>query len=175
VFAIVYDCNAKRSSVVWVAAGGFHPSCLDGLNKSGDLAQAVQTGWGLRPDCTHREKNMAEILIIDDNHELQEVLTDYLESDSHQVVSASDGTSAKALLPTINPDIVFLDVGLPDASGLELLPHIKNLHPGACVIIITGIDDYRVEDLMFEAGADHFITKPFHREDIMDRVRKLLV
>jgi DNA-binding response OmpR family regulator len=148
---------------------------LDGLNKSGDLAQAVQTGRGLRPDCTHREKNVAEIMIIDDNYELQEVLTDFLESDSHHVISASDGTSAKALLPTINPDIVFLDVGLPDASGLELLPHIKNIHPEACVIIITAIDDYRVEDLMFEAGADHFITKPFHGKDIVDRVRKLLV
>lgn len=117
---------------------------------------------------------MADILIIDDNTELQEVLTDFLEGDSHSVVSASDGASARAILPNVKPDIVFLDVGLPDSTGLELLPQIKSIHPGTRVIVITGIDDYRIEDLLFEAGADQFITKPFHGDDIMQRVRKLL-
>jgi DNA-binding response OmpR family regulator len=117
---------------------------------------------------------MADIMIIDDNVELQEVLTDFLESDSHSVVSAKDGASAREMLPTVRPDIVFLDVGLPDSTGLELLPLIKNTLPDVRVIIITGINDYRVEDLLFEAGADQFVTKPFHGADIKDRVRKLL-
>lgn len=117
---------------------------------------------------------MADILIIDDNTELQGVLTDFLESDDHTVTAVSDGASARRILPTIKPDIVFLDVGLPDATGLELLPVIKAIHPGTRVLIITGIDDYRVEDLLFEAGADQFITKPFHGQDIQERVRKIL-
>ena len=111
---------------------------------------------------------MADIMIIDDNVELQEVLTDFLESDAHSVVSAKDGATAREMLPQVSPDIVFLDVGLPDATGLELLPDIKNAHPSARVIVITGIDDYPVEDLLYEAGADLFITKPFHGAEIQD-------
>ena len=117
---------------------------------------------------------MADVLIIDDNTDIQEILVDFLEMDGHTTFAASDGATAKRLLPTIQPDIVFLDVSLPDSTGIELLPLIKAAHPGARVIIITGIDDYRVEDLLFEAGADQFITKPFHGRDILDRVRKLL-
>ena len=117
---------------------------------------------------------MADIMIIDDNAELQQVLTDFLESDSHSVVSARDGATAREMLTTARPDIIFLDVGLPDSTGLELLPFIKNALPGVHVIIITGINDYRIEDLLFEAGADQFITKPFHGNDIQERVRKIL-
>ena len=117
---------------------------------------------------------MADIMIIDDNTELQQVLTDFLESDGHCVVTADDGAAARKMLHTEKPDLVFLDVGLPDSTGLELLPLIKNTLPGVRVVIITGINDYRIEDLLFEAGADQFVTKPFHGADIQDRVRKLL-
>jgi DNA-binding response OmpR family regulator len=117
---------------------------------------------------------MADIMIIDDNPELRQILTDFLEADSHSVISARDGSTAREILPTIKPDIVFLDIGLPDTTGLELLPHIKSVHPSTRVIGITGINDYRVEDLLFEAGADQFLLKPFRSRDIISRVRKLL-
>ena len=117
---------------------------------------------------------MADIMIIDDNQELRQVLTGCLESDCHSVISARDGATAKEILPTIKPDIVFLDVGLPDTTGLELLPHIKSLHPSTRVIVITGLNDYRLEDLLFEAGADQFIAKPFRCQDVINRVRKML-
>ena len=113
-------------------------------------------------------------MIMDDNVELQEVLTDFLESDAHSVVSAKDVATAREMQPQISPDIVFLEVGLPDATGLELLPDIKNTHPSARFIVISGTDNYRVEDLLFEAGPDQFIRQPFHRTDIQDSVRKLL-
>lgn len=54
---------------------------------------------------------MADIMIIDDNAELQEILKSSLESDCHEVVSAMDGASAREMLPNIKPDIVLLDVG----------------------------------------------------------------
>ena len=117
---------------------------------------------------------MADILIIDDNREIQEVLTEFLELDCHTVISADDGASAKEILRTAKPEIVFLDIGLPDTTGLELLPHIKSTHPSTRVIVITAINDYRIEDLLFEAGADQFLAKPFHCQDVLSRVRNLL-
>ena len=117
---------------------------------------------------------MAQILIIDDDPQLCEILELLLGEHEHEVSSVQSLAGFNQVLSGTPPDVVLLDLNLPDVNGLELLPRIKIIWPSTVVGIITGIDDYRVEDLLFEAGADQYFTKPFHAADIVESIERFL-
>src|SRR5947199_314013 len=103
-----------------------------------------------------------KILLVDDQDELRKLLSESLRSRNYEVLEAADGASLKTAFSTTQPDVVLLDLRLPDADGLDLLSAIKRNWPETEVIVLSG---YGTLDAAVEAtkrGAFHFVTKPYN-------------
>ncbi len=117
---------------------------------------------------------MHRILIIDDEPDFCGILEVYLARMGYDTDVATSAEAAFATLSHSQPDLVLMDVRMPDTSGLELLPQIKAASSTSHVIVVTALDDYRVEDLLYEAGADGYLTKPVRLEELGQAIQELL-
>ena len=117
---------------------------------------------------------MADILIIDDDPVICDVLTKMMKQIDHGSRYALSGSHGFELAENGLFDIIFLDVNLPDASGLELIPRIKELPSSPEVIIITGDNDPDGAELAVSCGAWNYLEKPFMRQEIMLQVNRAL-
>lgn len=113
-------------------------------------------------------------LVVDDEPDLVDVLISVLAHEGWDVHSAKDGTSAVQGAKTFQPDVVVLDVNLPDASGFDVLRKLRGINPGVCVLFLTARD--AVEDRIagITAGGDDYVTKPFSMEEVLARLRGLV-
>ena len=116
---------------------------------------------------------MIRILVIDDESSFCDILETFLQDRDYEVRTANQAEAALLLLTNFNPDIILMDVRMPETSGLELLPQIKAISPESRVIVITGVDDYRVADLLYEAGADGYLTKPVRLHGLLETIHRL--
>lgn len=116
---------------------------------------------------------MAHIVVIDDEAEICDLLKTMLEEKGHTVHTS---INAQNLTEILNPppDIILLDVLMPDINGLECMPQIQSLTPKARVIVITGLDDYHLADAFYEAGACGFLNKPLHHNQILSSIQHAL-
>ena len=116
----------------------------------------------------HHEKTL--ILVVDDKFSDRETLKVILEEKGYRVATAKDGTQAIEMVKGKHYDIIFLDVVLPGIDGVETFEHVKEIDPGATVIMMTG---YTEEDLVRKAvseGAYTCIYKPFNMEKVVELV-----
>ena len=114
------------------------------------------------------EKNQIKnILIIDDEKDLCQLLGDTLSACGYHVEFANTKREAMSRLKSQSPDLVFLDLKLPDGDGLKLLSCIKNINSGTTVNIISAYGTEEVRDEARKLGASGFIDKPFSEEDIL--------
>lgn len=113
------------------------------------------------------------ILIIDDEKDLCQLLGDTLSSHGYNVEFANTKREAKSSLKSRLPDLVFLDLKLPDGDGLGLLSCIKKINPGTTVNIISAYGTEEVRDEARKLGAYGFIDKPFSEEAILRSIREL--
>lgn len=118
----------------------------------------------------------ARILVIEDDREIVDVLRRTLRADGFTVEGVEGGGAALELAPDFLPDLVILDLGLPDIDGEEVCRQLRLGQETARVPILmltarTELDD-RVSGL--DSGADDYLTKPFEREEILARIRALL-
>jgi DNA-binding NtrC family response regulator len=111
-----------------------------------------------------------KVLIVDDDRELRGVLS-ALFGDEFQVSEADNGAAVQRAFGLDQPDVVLLDVKLPDADGLELLPQVKKRWPETEVIVLTGYDDVGIALEAGRRGAYNFITKPFENTKLLTDVR----
>lgn len=113
------------------------------------------------------------ILVVDDNAELLALVAKSLEREGHRVATAKTSASASASLNAAIFDVVVLDVGLPDGSGLDLCRAARDQGITTPILILTASAtvDQRVEGL--DAGADDFLAKPFAVAELRARVRAL--
>ena len=116
------------------------------------------------------------ILVVDDDREIARLLRGYLEQAGFAVSVAYDGVSALVMLRDLHPDVLLLDLMLPDMDGWEVTRRIRSdgVLAATPIIMITA----RVEDtdkiLGLELGADDYVTKPFNPREVLARVRALL-
>ena len=110
---------------------------------------------------TTRKLPAAKILVIDDDRAVVRLLVTRLEEEGHTVVSALTSDEGLKLLTLLQPDLVLLDVGLPDMSGLEVLQRIRAVNPAIAVIMVTGNTDPQRAREALELGACAYIDKPF--------------
>jgi DNA-binding NtrC family response regulator len=117
------------------------------------------------------KQNMkAKILIVDDEADLRNMLTSVLE-DLYDVAQASNGAALQKALSQPPPDVVLLDVKLPDADGLELLPQVKKRWPDTEVIVLTGHGTISMAVEAGRGGAYNFLSKPFENEKLLADVK----
>ena len=112
----------------------------------------------------------AKILIVDDEADLRNMLTSVLE-DLYDVAQANNGAALQKALSQPAPDVVLLDVKLPDADGLELLPQIKKRWPDTEVIVLTGHGTISMAVEAGRGGAYNFLSKPFENEKLIADVK----
>ena len=116
---------------------------------------------------------MMKVLIVDDQPELRHVLRICLSAVGVEILEAGNGEKALAAIKEHNPEIIILDVMLPDLSGIEVCSRIRQTAPGATayVIMLSARTEttHRVSGL--ESGADAYLTKPFEPQEIMAQLR----
>jgi two-component system, OmpR family, KDP operon response regulator KdpE len=116
---------------------------------------------------------LAQVLIVDDDPDLLNVCRVGLQALGHVVSSAETGTGGLAETAISRPDVIVLDLGLPDIDGVEVCKRIRTWsHAPIVVLSADGTEDRKVEAL--EAGADDYVTKPFGMRELNARLRVAL-
>lgn len=113
---------------------------------------------------------MDRILIVDDENDIAELISDILEDEGYQTSIANDGNSAIEKVKKNDYDLILLDVMMPDISGTEVCATIRNL-TDAPIIFVTAKTNLTSKLVGFEVGADDYITKPFINEELVARVK----
>jgi DNA-binding NtrC family response regulator len=112
------------------------------------------------------------ILVVDDDASLRTMLAELLRSEGHTVTEAEDGARALAAAGRDAVDLTLLDLRLPDGSGLDLLPKLKELRPESSVIMLTALGSIRDAVEAMRLGADNFVPKPIDPEGLFTIVGK---
>lgn len=115
----------------------------------------------------------AKILVVDDDPAIRNLIHRYLSQQGYQVESAGDGQAALGSFEQLNPDLVILDVNLPDTTGYKLCQEMQN-RTGVFVLMLTSRTDESDKIRGFAQGADDYITKPFSLVEIGARVGAIL-
>jgi DNA-binding response OmpR family regulator len=127
------------------------------------------------------EPRSATILVVEDHHPTRRFLAENLTADGYEVLEAEGASDARRLLDRAFPDLAIVDLGLPDADGLELLAEVRQadrvagrLDPDLPLLVLSG----RVSELDrlrgFSRGADDYLTKPFSYHELSARILALL-
>ena len=123
-----------------------------------------------------------QLLMIEDDSRLAAMVGDYLRQSGYGFTHAADGASGLAALQASAPDLVILDLMLPDMDGLEVCRRIKNRAPngngesqaGVAVLMLTAKGDPMDRIVGLEIGADDYLPKPFEPRELLARIRAVL-
>src|SRR5438132_13385322 len=119
---------------------------------------------------------MERILIVDDDRSIRELLSMHLEGGGYGVVSAATGAEGFRLAEEISPSAIILDMRLPDASGIDLIPELRKRAGETPVLMITAHHDMATTILAMKAGAFDYIHKPIDIRALdvaIDRAREV--
>lgn len=115
------------------------------------------------------------VLVVDDYADILYLFKLCLESEGYQVKQASNGKDALAMVEKMNPQLVVLDVMMPDTDGLEVSRSIRNLPNLANLPILLVSANYEIShDCACDNGANDILYKPFHLDKLFDKVKNLL-
>jgi two-component system, OmpR family, KDP operon response regulator KdpE len=114
-----------------------------------------------------------KVLIVDDEPPIRKLLRMGLGTQGYRVIEAPDGRSALDLVRE-KPDLVILDLGLPDMQGLELLRAIRAGNDSVPIVVLSSRDDEVAKVQALDLGADDYVTKPFGMEELLARIRAAL-
>lgn len=113
------------------------------------------------------------ILVVDDDQRLCRLIARYLQKEGYSVRTAGSGTEMREVLLDQLPDLVILDLMLPDEDGFELARELRT-QADVGIVILTGRTDTMDKIVGLEIGADDYITKPFDRRELLARIRSVL-
>jgi two-component system OmpR family response regulator len=113
-------------------------------------------------------------LVVEDEPNLADVLVRMLALDGWAAAQAATGAAALTLAREFRPDVVVLDVMLPDLSGLEVLRGLRAQSPAVCVLFLTAKDSLEDRIAGITAGGDDYVTKPFSFQEVSARLRGLV-
>lgn len=115
----------------------------------------------------------AKILIVEDDAHIRRLLRATMQRAGHDVAEAADARQALSLLDIEKPDVVLLDLGLPDRDGLELIGPFRQ-RSAATLVVVSARDDSAEKVAALDLGADDYLTKPFDTEELLARIRAAL-
>jgi len=114
-----------------------------------------------------------KVLIVDDNDLMRTLLRGVLRGENYDIIGdAKNGAVSLELIAKSKPDIVFMDVVMPQMDGLEALQRIKELYPEIVVIMITGNPSKENVEESIRNGANGFIIKPFNTARVLDTLNR---
>ncbi|WP_420427132.1 response regulator transcription factor [Algiphilus sp.] len=114
------------------------------------------------------------LLIIEDETALLEQLASLLETEGFTVEKAANGEDGGWMACEFALDLAIVDIGLPDISGVDVIRKLRGEGKSYPVLILTARDGWQAKVEALEAGADDYVVKPFHEEELLARVRALL-
>lgn len=117
---------------------------------------------------------MAKILVVDDAAFLRMSLKKILAAEDHTIYEASNGIEAITLYQELHPDVVTMDITMPDMDGLEALKRLKQIDPGAKVIMCSAMGQQDKVVTAIQNGAVDFIAKPFQGDRVLASVQRAL-
>ena len=116
---------------------------------------------------------MKTILVVDDESKIVDLARDYLEHAGFAVLTAADGRAGLALVRTRTPDLLVLDLGIPEPDGLDVIRAVRR-DSNLPIVVLTARDDELDKLIGLELGADDYITKPFSPRELVARVKAVL-
>lgn len=116
----------------------------------------------------------ARLVVVDDEPTIRELLTTSLRFAGFEVFAAADGTSALTLVRDVQPDLVVLDVMLPDMDGFTVTRRMRDRDQHVPVLFLTARDDTTDKVQGLTVGGDDYVTKPFSLEEVVARIRAVL-
>ncbi len=117
---------------------------------------------------------MPRILVVDDAPFMRMRCRKLLMQCGYEVIEASTGSRAVEIYRNDRPDMVLLDINMPDMDGIAVLKTIKSIDPNASVAMVTAIGQASMVMEAFKAGAKDFVLKPFDRDRVLEAVNKMM-
>jgi len=118
---------------------------------------------------------MARVLVVDDAAFMRMMLKDILTKAGHEVVGeAANGVEAVEKYKELKPDVVTMDITMPEMNGIDAIKEIKKFDPNATVIVCSAMGQQAMVIEAIQAGAKDFIVKPFQAARVIEAVQKVL-
>ena len=119
---------------------------------------------------------MTKILVVDDDKQATDLLQKILSAEGYETTAVNDSTKAVQTADSVRPNLIILDLMMPDPDGFKVCRMLRQIPTFIFtpIIIVTALDDTDSRVVAFGAGADDYLTKPFHIEELSRRVKELL-
>lgn len=117
-------------------------------------------------------KKIGRVMVVDDEENIRDVLSNYLDSLGYIVETANDGEDALSKFKRGGFDLIISDLLMPTVDGLELLKQVRELDKEVIFLMITGYPSIETAVEAIKKGAYDYITKPFHMEDVKIRIER---
>lgn len=119
---------------------------------------------------------MIRVLVIEDNLEIRDNVTEILEIEGYEVVEAANGKIGIQLAEELLPDLILCDISMPQISGYDVLRHLKSKESTASIpfIFLTANVEKRDRQEGYSLGADGYISKPFELDNLLSEIRRCL-
>ena len=118
--------------------------------------------------------NKYKVLIVDDEANICSFIAAILESNGYQVLTADTCAQGRMIFASHHPDLIVLDLGLPDADGSELVGAVRAAGSAAPILVLSARSDEGEKIRVLDLGANDYITKPFGTGELLARVRAAL-
>ncbi len=115
-----------------------------------------------------------KIMIVEDDKKIRRLLEIELEHAGYEVLGFESGIDALDEFKNFNPDLVILDIMLPDMDGYEIAQNLRKLSSDVLILMLTALGMKKDKITGFESGADDYLTKPFDNEELLARIKALL-
>ena len=114
-----------------------------------------------------------KILVVDDDQAICDLIVRFLSQQNYEIKYAHDGTSALSIFDAFQPDLVILDINLPDALGYNICEEMQKRND-VLILMLTSRSDLEDKKKAFVTGADDYLTKPFDLEELQYRLKAIL-
>ena len=115
---------------------------------------------------------MEKILIVDDDKDMRDILSDIIKLEGYEAITADDGRKALKKIRMHSPDLVLLDIRLPEMDGMKVLEEIKKIDKDLIAIMLTAYGGVKDAVHSMKLGAFDYITKPFDNEEIVLNIKR---
>lgn len=119
-------------------------------------------------------EHIDNILVVDDDHDIRELVVDYLQKSGYRATGASNGKAMRAYMSSNQVDLVVLDIMMPGDDGLTLCRQLRNDRQNVPVLMLTARGDDADRILGLEMGADDYLVKPFVARELLARIKAIL-